>query len=130
MYCSPNWIEKLYPNSELNKSFINQIWIDLRWRILKGILLKFKISLEIRTTDAQWCIFESKSKTFGLGQTIWADKFWGIWGIFGWFINTHFGTVSHLPMFSINQLLFLQKTKPSYPNSNYLSGIWIWATKN
>ena len=24
-----------------------------------------------------------KSRTFGLGQTNWADKFWGIWGIFG-----------------------------------------------
>ena len=32
--------------------------------------------------------------TFGLGQTNWADKFWGIWRIFGQFISTHFGTVS------------------------------------
>jgi hypothetical protein len=42
--------------------------------------------------------FSSKSQTFGLGQTIWVDKFWGIWG-----------TVSPLSMFSINQPLFLQK---------------------
>ena len=34
----------------------------------------------------------------------WADKFWGFGGIFGQFINTHFGTVSPLNMFSINQL--------------------------
>ena len=40
---------------------------------------------------------------FGLGQTIWADKFWGIWGIFGQFISTHFCNVSPLSMFSINQ---------------------------
>ena len=40
--------------------------------------------------------FLSKSQTFGLGQTIWADKFWVIWGIFGRFISTHFGTVSPL----------------------------------
>ena len=42
----------------------------------------------------------------------WADKFWGIWGISGRFISTYFGTVSPLSMFSINQPLFLQKTKP------------------
>jgi hypothetical protein len=24
-----------------------------------------------------------KSRTLGLGQTNWAYKFWGIWGIFG-----------------------------------------------
>ena len=53
--------------------------------------------------------FSLKSRTFGLGQTNWADKFWGIWGIFGHTINTHFGTVSPLSMFSIIQPLFLQK---------------------
>ena len=76
--------------------------------------------------------FSSKSQTFGLGQTIWADKFWGICGIFCQFINTHFGTVFPLPMFSINQPIFLQKTKPQYPNPKYSFwiGIWIWAAKN
>ena len=29
--------------------------------------------------------FSLKSQTFGLGQTNWADKFLGLWGIFGWF---------------------------------------------
>ena len=67
-----------------------------------------------RTTDAQWSLFSLKSRTFGLGQTNWADKFWGIWVIFGRTIGTHFGTVSPLAMFSIIQPLFLQKTKPSY----------------
>ena len=52
--------------------------------------------------------FASKSQTFGLGRTIWADKFWVIWGIFGQFISTYF-TVSPLSMFFINQPLFLQK---------------------
>ena len=62
----------------------------------------------------------------------WADKFWGIWGIFERFISTHFGTVSPLSMFSINQPIFLQKNKPLYPNPKYVFGIeiWIWATKN
>ena len=27
-----------------------------------------------------------------LGQTIWEDNVWGIWGIFGQFISTHFVT--------------------------------------
>jgi hypothetical protein len=56
----------------------------------------------------------------------WADnlgyKFWGIWGIFGRFIKTHFGTVSSLSMFSINKSLI---TKLLYPNPKYLFGIGI-----
>jgi hypothetical protein len=55
--------------------------------------------------------FFIKIPNFGLGQISWADRFWGI---FGRFISTHFGTVSPLSMFSINQPLFLQKTKPFY----------------
>ena len=58
-----------------------------------------------RTTDAQWSLFSSKYQTFGLGQKIWADKFWDIWGTFGWFISNHFGTVS--PCFPlINHYLY------------------------
>ena len=43
-----------------------------------------------RTTDAQWSLFSLKFQTFRLGQTIWADNFWGNWGIFGQLISTHF----------------------------------------
>ena len=64
-------------------------------------------------------------KHFGLGQAIWADKFGGIWDILGKFISTHFGTVSPLSMFSINQSLFLQKTKPLYPNPNIYLGLGL-----
>ena len=44
----------------------------------------------------------------------------------------HYGTVSPMSMFSINQPLFLQNTKPLYPNPKYLFGIgiWNWAAKN
>jgi hypothetical protein len=66
--------------------------------------------------DTQWSLCSSKSQMFGLGQTNWADKFWGIWGIFSQSISTNFGAVSPLSMFSINQQIFLQKTKPLYPN--------------
>ena len=61
----------------------------------------------LRTSNEAF--FSLKSKNFGLGQTIWVDKICGIGGIFGQFISTHFGTVSPLSMFSINQPLFLQK---------------------
>ena len=76
-------------------------------------------------------LFSSKSQAFGLGQTIWEDKFWGILVIFGQFISTQFGTVSPLFMFSINQY-FYKKNKPLYPNPKYLFriGIWILAAKN
>ena len=83
-----------------------------------------------RTTDAQWSLFSLKSRIFGLGQTNWADKFWGISGIYGQTISTHFGTVSPLSMFSIIQPLFLPQTKPWYPHPKFLFGIWIWAAKN
>ena len=85
-----------------------------------------------RTTDTQCSLFSLKSQTFGLGQTNWADNLWGISGIFGQTIRTHFGIVSPLSMFSIIQPLFLQKTKPLYPHPKYLFGIGIliWAAKN
>jgi hypothetical protein len=66
--------------------------------------------------------FSLNSRTFGLGQTNWADKFWDIWGIFGRIISTHFGTVSRLSMFSIIQPLFLQKLSP-YIHTTQIS-IW------
>ena len=53
----------------------------------------------------------------------WADKFWSNCGIFGHFISSHFGTVSPLSMFSIIQPLFLQRTKPLYPNPKYFLGL-------
>ena len=55
-----------------------------------------------RTTDAQWSLFLLKSRTFELVQTNWADKFWGIWGVFGRTISAHFGTLSPMSMFSID----------------------------
>jgi hypothetical protein len=55
---------------------------------------------------ANEAFFSSKSQTFGLGQTIWADKFWGI---FGRFISTHFGTLSPLPSFPLINHYFYKK---------------------
>ena len=40
------------------------------------------------TMEAQRSPFLMISHTFGLGQTNWADKFWGIWGIFGQIFST------------------------------------------
>ena len=67
-----------------------------------------------RTTVPQWSLVLSKPQTFKLGQRIWEDKFWGIWGIFGRFISTQFFTVSSLSMFFLNQVLFLQKKLALY----------------
>ena len=44
-----------------------------------------------RTKDAQGSFFPFKSQFLA-----WADKFLGIWGIFGQFICTHFGSVNSL----------------------------------
>ena len=71
--------------------------------------------------------FSLKSRTFELGQTNWVDKFWGIWGIFGQTISTHFGTVSPLSIFSIIQPLFLQKSKALYSN---WSGTYLFCHLN
>jgi hypothetical protein len=89
------------------------------YQLSKKIVIDFlgkKLSFRARTKDAQLSLFSLKARTFELGQTNWADKFWGIWGIFRQTISTHFGTVRFLSMFSIIQLLFLQKTEPLYPN--------------
>jgi hypothetical protein len=66
-----------------------------------------------------------QSRTFVLRQTNWTDKILGIGGIFGQTISTHFGTVIPFSMFSIIQLLFLQKTKPLYPDPKDFFGIGI-----
>ena len=53
-----------------------------------------------------------KSQTFGLGQTNWADKFWGIWGIFGQTISTHFDTLKsfvHVYCFPLFNHYFYKK---------------------
>ena len=71
--------------------------------------------------------FFIESRTFGLGQTNWTDKFWGIWGIFGQTISTHLRTVSPLFMFSIIQPLFLQeKSKIFIRDWNFNLGRKEW----
>ena len=67
------------------------------------------LCLLLHTSTDYGRLFSLKSRTFGPGQTNWADKFWGNWGIFRQNISTHFGTVSPLYMFFIIQPLFLHK---------------------
>ena len=61
----------------------------------------------LRTTDAPWSLFFIEIWNFW----VWTDNLGryilGIWGIFSQFISPHFGTVSPISMFSINQPLFL-----------------------
>ena len=61
------------------------------------------------TTDAQWSLFSSKSQTYGLGQTIWTNTFWGIWGIFGRFISTNFVLWLPCPWFPLNNHYYYKK---------------------
>ena len=49
--------------------------------------------------------FSLKSRTFGLGQTNWADKFKTISGIFVQTINTQFGTVSSLSILQYSTII-------------------------
>ena len=91
---------------------VSSEWNAGKYAILQGEM-EFKNSgkqvlLSPRTTDAQWSLFSLKSRTFGLGQTNWAVKFWGNWGIFGRTISPHFGVVSPLSMCSIVQPLSLK----------------------
>ena len=58
------------------ESFLGNLFVDF-WMIL--------------TMDYE--LFPLKSRTFGLWQTNWADK---CWGIFSQTISTYFGTVSSL----------------------------------
>ena len=64
-------------------------------------------------------------KLLGLaGQIVQID--FGAFGVFlNRFISIHFGTVSPLSMFSINQPLFLQKTKPLCISKSRIF-IWDW----
>jgi hypothetical protein len=57
----------------------------------------------------------------------WADKFWGIWGIFGQTISSE----SLVHVFHYSSIIST-KTKPLYPHPKYLFGIGIliWAAKN
>ena len=59
--------------------------------------------------------FHRDPKLLGLGRQLGQINF----GAFGIFL-ADLGTVSPLPMFSINQPLFVQKTKLLYPNFFYL----------
>jgi hypothetical protein len=56
-------------------------------------------------------LFSLISQTFGLGQTKWADKFWGTLGIFGRTVSTHFGLESILGQKDENIFVFLVQMK-------------------
>ena len=62
------------------------------------------------------------------GQTIWADKFWGIWGTLGQFISTPFGTVS--PCFLFSTIISTKSQAFISKSYSFGIGILIWAAKN
>ena len=66
---------------------------------MRSFVIKFVFAQNLHVTmDAQWSLFSLKYRTFGLGQTNWADNF-EAFGVFSAKnINTHFGTMSPLSM--------------------------------
>ena len=62
--------------------------------------------------------FHQNPEILGLGRQFGQTPF-GTYAVF----SNHFGTVSPLSMFSINQQIFIQKTKPLCPNPKYLFGL-------
>ena len=86
-----------------------------------------------RTTNTQRELCFENPKHLGLGRQI-RLKFLGAFGVFFLPIYQHpfWYCIGSLSMFSINHSLFLQESKPLYPNPKNLfgSGSWIWAGKN
>ena len=71
---------------------------------------------QARTADAQCSLFSLKPRIFGIGKTNWVDKFWGIWGIFGKTISTHF--VTNFPLLQLSLYIHI-------PPNIYLF-MWNW----
>ena len=103
--------------SQMNPSFGN-LEPRLPWH--------FRLELNHRLWTPNEAFFHRNPKFLCLGRQFELINFGAFGGIFGRFIRTHFGTVSRLSMFSINQPLLLLKTEPLYPNPKYLFGIGIW----
>ena len=87
-------------------------WLVIKWWQFGFVVSEWVVAW---TTDAQWSLFLLKSRTFWLVKINWADKFWGIWGIFVQTFSTQFGTVSPLNIFF-----------PLFNHNSYKLFIWDW----
>ena len=100
------------------------------------------ISFLPRTADTQWSLFSWKSQTFGLEQTIWADKLWGtqiekiFWNLLSPFwsqfstltdLNPRFGRLwDMLAIFFVNvrkfvNVIFIMLQKKSFGQNKFLN---------
>ena len=91
-------------------------------------LLTFGLVHGLRTPNE--ALFSSKSQTFWFGQINFRAFEVILAGLSAPTLVLLLVPSPYFPLF--NQPLFLQKTKPLYPNPTYLFGIgsWIWAAKN
>ena len=116
MYALENWLNwgysTLFQSNSIFKSCCELYVLAQRTK------WSFGVAHRLRTPRESF--FFQKSRTFRLGLTFWTEIFWGIRGIFGRTICTHFGTVSSLFRFSTIQPLFLQQTK-----SLYFGGLFV-----
>ena len=78
--------------NELEEKSVQQI--DLAW------IPRLRLSHGLRTPN-EACFHRNPKLLFVIGQTDWTDEFWGIWGIFGQIISTHFSTFISLSILSI-----------------------------
>ena len=104
-----------------------QTCFDLLWEKFWNSRLKAKNFEITRTTDnghPERAFFQ-RLETFGLGQTIWAEILWGIWGIFGQTISTILVLWVPCPLGWLLFAKFLTIKKLIKP----LKDIYKWITK-
>ena len=96
----------------LAKTFIIFSFFETRNLMFQNFLGASKLHTELQcllemhwSTDYGRQAFSSKSKFLGFRRTFWADKFWGIWCIFGQFISSHFGAESLVHVFSESTII-------------------------
>ena len=106
-------------------------WWDVRFdKWCSGVTF---LSYYSRTTDAQWSLFSSKFKSFGLGQTNWAEILWcilvissqTIGAILALWVPCSWESVAGFFFYNKHCFLGLKHTAPKYNSQNK-----IWAVKN
>ena len=73
-----NYMGSLFFKPKKWSTIWSRLWLQIAFYRRSELMIIDFSTFWPRSTDFQWSLFSSKSQTFGLGQTIWADKFWGI----------------------------------------------------
>ena len=141
VYGRPQWdlrSDKFPPShqflsSSVSPSFFLHSMFKLNLSILDNFIsifqaftrmrMQFEIFLPMSTFLFNQSIL-SKSQTFGLGQTNWADKFWGIFRYFRPNYQQPFWySESLVHVFHYSTIISTKNMKPLYPHPKYTFGI-------